>query len=124
MTSAHWASLSTKIAVEAPRLSASMPTAPLPASWTFLLAMPSLPKGAHGRKELDVFGTFCPVPKEEVAELCREILVRMIPAVLEEDLDSFGAAVNRVQELGFKKVEVGLQHPLVPRKLLPRSSLS
>ncbi len=85
----------------------------LPASWTFLLAMPSLPKGAHGRKELDVFGTFCPVPKEEVAELCREILVRMIPAVLEEDLDSFGAAVNRVQELGFKKVEVGLQHPLV-----------
>jgi len=85
----------------------------LPESWTFLLAMPEIPKGAHGRKELDVFGTFCPVPKEEVAELCREIMVRMIPAVLEEDLDGFGTAVNRVQELGFKKVEVGLQHPLV-----------
>lgn len=85
----------------------------IPESWKFLLAMPSLPKGAHGRKELDVFGTFCPVPRDEVAELCREILVGMIPAVLEEDLDGFGTAVNRVQELGFKKVEVGLQHPLV-----------
>jgi len=85
----------------------------LPASWTFLLAMPTIPKGAHGREELDVFGTFCPVPKDEVADLCREILVRMIPAVLEEDLDGFGNAVNRIQELGFKKVEVGLQHPLV-----------
>jgi beta-ribofuranosylaminobenzene 5'-phosphate synthase len=85
----------------------------LPESWTFLLAMPEIPKGAHGRREMDVFGTFCPVPRNEVAELCREIMVRMIPAVLEEDLESFGTAVNRVQELGFKKVEVGLQHPLV-----------
>jgi beta-ribofuranosylaminobenzene 5'-phosphate synthase len=85
----------------------------LPESWKFLLAMPSLPKGAHGKRELDVFGAFCPVPKDEVAELCREIMVRMIPAVLEEDLESFGIAVNRVQELGFKKVEVGLQHPLI-----------
>jgi beta-ribofuranosylaminobenzene 5'-phosphate synthase len=87
----------------------------LPKSWTFLLAMPDIPKGAHGRKELDVFGAFCPVPRNEVAELCREILVRMIPAVLEGDLDNFGNAVNRVQELGFKKVEVGLQHPMIGR---------
>jgi beta-ribofuranosylaminobenzene 5'-phosphate synthase len=30
-------------------------------------------------------------------------------------LDEFGSAVNRVQELGFKKIEVMLQHPLVRR---------
>jgi beta-ribofuranosylaminobenzene 5'-phosphate synthase len=77
--------------------------------------MPNVHKGAHGRKELDVFGAFCPVPKDEVAELCREILVRMIPAVLEGDLESFGSAVNRIQGLGFKKVEVGLQHPMIKR---------
>ncbi len=87
--------------------------ADIPSSWKFLLAMPNIPKGSNGRKELDVFGAFCPVPRGEVAELCREILVRMIPAVLEEDLDSFGNAVNRIQVLGFKKVEVGLQHPLI-----------
>lgn len=89
--------------------------ASLPKFWTFLLAMPDIPKGAHGRHEADVFGAFCPVPRGEVAELCREILVRMIPAVLEGDLDGFGNAVNRVQDLGFKRVEVGLQHPLIGR---------
>ncbi|HPE62777.1 MAG TPA: beta-ribofuranosylaminobenzene 5'-phosphate synthase [Methanothrix sp.] len=85
----------------------------IPRDWSFVLAMPNLPKGAHGRKEVDVFGTFCPVPKGEVAELCRLIMVGMMPSVMAGDLDSFGNAVNRVQELGFKKVEVGLQHPLV-----------
>jgi beta-ribofuranosylaminobenzene 5'-phosphate synthase len=39
----------------------------------------------------------------------------MVPSVVEGDLDEFGAAVNRVQELGFKKIEVMLQHPLVHR---------
>ncbi|HPJ30459.1 MAG TPA: beta-ribofuranosylaminobenzene 5'-phosphate synthase [Methanothrix sp.] len=87
--------------------------AEIPREWRFVLAMPNLPKGAHGRKEVDVFGTFCPVPKVEVAELCRLIMVGMMPSVMEGDLESFGKALNRVQELGFKKVEVGLQHPLV-----------
>jgi beta-ribofuranosylaminobenzene 5'-phosphate synthase len=40
-------------------------------------------------------------------------MVRMVPSVVEANLDEFGSAVNRVQELGFKKVEVMLQHPLV-----------
>jgi beta-ribofuranosylaminobenzene 5'-phosphate synthase len=39
----------------------------------------------------------------------------MVPSLLERDLDEFGKAVNRTQELGFKKVEVMLQHPLVRR---------
>jgi len=50
-----------------------------------------------------------------VHELCYQILVRMVPSLVEEDLDEFGAAVNRVQEIGFKKVEVMLQHPVVRR---------
>lgn len=89
--------------------------ADLPRSWTFLLAIPNITKGYHAREEVDVFEGFCPVPKGDVAELCREILVRMIPAVLEEDLDGFGAAINRIQDLGFKKVEVELQNPMIKR---------
>ncbi len=85
----------------------------VPDDWIFLLATPKVPKGAFGQRELDVFGTYCPVPKGEVAELCREIIVRMMPSVLEGQIESFGDAVNRVQELGFKRVEVELAHPLV-----------
>jgi len=39
----------------------------------------------------------------------------MLPSLVEGSLDDFGAAVNRVQEIGFKKVEVMLQHPVVHR---------
>ena len=44
--------------------------------------------------------------------------MRMVPALIEHDLDLFGSAVNRTQQLGFKKVEVALQHPIVPALLL------
>ncbi len=86
-----------------------------PESWKIILAMPDLPKGAHGKAELDIFKEYCPVPVADVHELCYQILVRMVPSLVEEDLDEFGSAVNRVQELGFKKVEVMLQHPLVQK---------
>lgn len=89
--------------------------AEVPRDWRFILAVPNIPKGAHGTHEADVFETFCPVPREEVSELCREILVRMVPSVLTGEIEGFGKAINRIQELGFKRVEVELQHPLVRR---------
>lgn len=88
-----------------------------PEDWKIMLAIPNLPKGAHGQKEIDIFRDFCPVPLTDIHELCYQILVRMAPALMEKDLDEFGKAVNRVQELGFKKVEVMLQHPMV-RKVM------
>jgi len=84
-----------------------------PESWKVLLAIPDLPKGAHGGRELDIFGEYCPVPLRDVQELCHQIMMRMMPSIIEEDLDNFGKAVNRVQELGFKNVEVKLQHPMI-----------
>ncbi|MDM7933774.1 MAG: beta-ribofuranosylaminobenzene 5'-phosphate synthase, partial [Methanothrix sp.] len=84
-----------------------------PSDWRILLAIPNIPQGAHGGRELDIFREYCPLPLNDVHELCYQILVRMIPSVVEEDLDEFGAAVNRIQEIGFKRVEVMLQHPIV-----------
>ncbi len=86
-----------------------------PPDWKILLAVPNIQKGAHGQREMDIFREYCPVPLADVHELCYQILVRMVPSLVEEDLDEFGSAVNRVQELGFKRVEVMLQHPLVHR---------
>jgi beta-ribofuranosylaminobenzene 5'-phosphate synthase len=80
-----------------------------PKDWKIMLAMPDLPSGASGLKESDIFRTRCPVPVEEVRKLCHEILMRMLPGLVEKDLDLFGSSVNAVQELGFKKVELSLQ---------------
>jgi beta-ribofuranosylaminobenzene 5'-phosphate synthase len=85
-----------------------------PPDWRILLAMPNLPAGASGTKETDIFKTHCPVPLEEVRELCHEILMRMLPGLIEKDLELFGSSVNAIQGLGFKKVELALQHKEIP----------
>jgi beta-ribofuranosylaminobenzene 5'-phosphate synthase len=89
-----------------------------PSDWKILLAIPDIPKGAHGQREVDIFREYCPVPLADVHELCYQIMVRMVPSLVEGDLDEFGGAVNRVQELGFKKVEVMLQHPVVHKLMV------
>ena len=86
-----------------------------PRDWKIILALPEVNAGAHGKKEVDIFRDYCPLPVAEVHELCYQILVRMVPSLVEENLDDFAAAVNRVQEIGFKKIEVMLQHPVVHR---------
>lgn len=88
-----------------------------PTSWKIVLAIPNIEKGAHGQREVDVFRDFCPVPLQDVQELCYQVMVRMIPSLIEEDMDCFGQAVNRIQQIGFKKVEVGLQHPLIKQMM-------
>jgi len=80
-----------------------------PPDWRIVLATPRIPAGASGGEEVDIFRTACPVPLEEVRETCHEVLMRMLPGVVDRDLDLFGRAVNRIQELGFKKVELSLQ---------------
>jgi beta-ribofuranosylaminobenzene 5'-phosphate synthase len=39
--------------------------------------------------------------------------MRMFPALVERDLDAFGTAINHLQDLGFKRVELSLQPPAV-----------
>ena len=76
-----------------------------PQAWKIILALPEVAAGAHGSREADIFRQYCPLPEAEVHELCYQILVRLMPAVVEESLDDFGAAVNRLQDIGFKRVE-------------------
>ncbi|AAB89167.1 MULTISPECIES: beta-ribofuranosylaminobenzene 5'-phosphate synthase [Archaeoglobus] len=73
--------------------------------WNVVLAIPDL-KGFFGEREVNLFQKSCPVPLEDVREICHLILMKMLPAVVEADLDEFGKALKRIQELGFKKAEV------------------
>jgi beta-ribofuranosylaminobenzene 5'-phosphate synthase len=68
-----------------------------PPDWRILLAIPHLPPGASGSTEKDIFTAHCPVPLDEVRALCHEILMRMLPGIVERDLDLFGSSVNAIQ---------------------------
>lgn len=76
--------------------------------WDIVLAIPPT-KGAHDLYEKDVFANVCPIPLKEVEKLSHIILMQMLPALAEEDLETFGKAVNSIQEIGFKRREVELQ---------------
>jgi beta-ribofuranosylaminobenzene 5'-phosphate synthase len=84
-----------------------------PTDWRILLAIPAVPAGASGGREVDIFRNNCPVPLDEVRQLSHEVLMRMLPGIAGRDLALFGSSINAVQKLGFKKVELAHQSPLV-----------
>lgn len=84
-----------------------------PEAWRIILCLPDLPPGANGDAERGIFQKHCPVPLPDVQKLSHRILMQMIPALLEEDLDQFGSAVNALREGGFKKEELALQPPVL-----------
>lgn len=89
-----------------------------PKDWKILLAIPDLPPGASGSHEMDVFRTCCPVPLDDVRALTHEVMMRMLPGLVEHDIDLFGSSINTIQGLGFKKVELSFQ-PSAVTGLLP-----
>jgi beta-ribofuranosylaminobenzene 5'-phosphate synthase len=85
--------------------------------WKLALIIPREGVCFSGAREINVFKKYCPIPLTEVQKLSHVILMKLLPALVEEDIDAFGKAVNMVQRVGFKRIEVELQHPRV-RKLL------
>jgi beta-ribofuranosylaminobenzene 5'-phosphate synthase len=73
------------------------------------------PKGAeiHGEKEVDIFQRYCPLPIGEVRKLSHLILMKTLPALVEEDIAAFGGSINDIQGIGFKRIEVELQNTKV-----------
>lgn len=84
-----------------------------PDDWNIVLAIPKADHSVTGEKEVDLFQNYCPVPIRDVEQLSHLIFMNLLPFLLEKDIKSFGSVINRIQNLGFKKVEVGLQPPKV-----------
>jgi beta-ribofuranosylaminobenzene 5'-phosphate synthase len=80
-----------------------------PEDWEILIAIHNADSSVTGKKEVDIFQKYCPVPKRDVEELSHLIFMNLIPFLLEKDIESFGHYVDLIQTKGFKKVEVDLQ---------------
>jgi beta-ribofuranosylaminobenzene 5'-phosphate synthase len=86
-----------------------------PEDWIFILATPKIEKGMFGQKETDIFRTLCPIPADEVAAISRIILMKLLPSVLEKDIQIFGSGLTDLQNLGFAKAAKDLMHPVTAR---------
>ena len=68
-----------------------------PDNWRFIIIVPNRIKGLSGKKEIDLFKQHCPIPKEDVEKLCRLILMKILPAIVEGNIKIFGEGLTDIQ---------------------------
>lgn len=81
-----------------------------PENWYILVVILNVPPGASNKEEVNIFQKHCPIPLEEVQQVSHHILMQLLPGIIENDLSTFGQAVNAIRKIGFKKIEIDLQH--------------
>lgn len=70
---------------------------PVPASWRYVLAIPDGTPGLSGDAEARAFASLPEPPVEEVREVAHLVLMQLVPALVDDDLEGFGAALERLQ---------------------------
>jgi beta-RFAP synthase len=70
---------------------------PFPPTWSVLVVQPPGQRGLHGPKESSAFANLRPIAQSVTDSMCRLVLLEILPAVIEGDLDAFGAALAEMQ---------------------------
>ena len=68
-----------------------------PEPWRVLVVLDPSRQGMHGREEAAAFAALPAFPADDAAHLCRLVLMQVLPALAEGDLDTFGAAITELQ---------------------------
>jgi beta-RFAP synthase len=72
---------------------------PFPPEWRFIVAVPNQQKGLSNSQENHAFDKLTVMPSLDVAQICRLIMLKLLPAIAEQDIKSFGDALTRIQVL-------------------------
>jgi len=70
-----------------------------PEAWRLLLIFDRRGPGIHGAQELAAFKALPPFPAQHAADLCRLVLMQVLPALAEGDCRRFGQGIGRLQEV-------------------------
>ena len=85
----------------------------IPENWRFVLVIPDVRAGANGKEEIKIFKKHTPIPRDEVNEVSHQIIMKVLPGILKNDLRCFGEGLKRIQGIGFKAIEISLQNQVV-----------
>jgi beta-ribofuranosylaminobenzene 5'-phosphate synthase len=92
-----------------------------PKDWTFVLAIPSAARGLFGEKEESAFKKVIPASPDIAREVCRLLQMKMLPALMEKDIATFGKALMEVDKtvgLYFEGVQDGIYSDAGTQKLV------
>ena len=71
----------------------------VPRSWRCVVAIPPGSPGLSGEAEATAFEQLPPPPEREVERVSHLVLMQLLPALVQEDIGSFGAALSEVQRI-------------------------
>jgi beta-RFAP synthase len=86
---------------------------PMPEDWRAVLVLPAAAPGLSGGAEEEAFRRLVPAP-ERSAVIAQLVLTALLPALVERELEEFGAALTRIQALvgdSFADAQGGRFHP-------------
>jgi beta-RFAP synthase len=71
----------------------------VPRSWRCVVAIPPGSPGLSGEAEATAFEQLAPPPEREVERVSHLVLMQLLPALVQGDIGSFGAALSEVQRI-------------------------
>jgi beta-ribofuranosylaminobenzene 5'-phosphate synthase len=72
---------------------------PLPEHWRIVLILDPAATGVHGDRETRAFEALPPMSRETAAHLSHLVLMQAVPALMEDDIATFGRAITEIQAL-------------------------
>ena len=72
---------------------------PLPPTWRCVVAVPDGIPGISGVEEADAFARLPKPPESDVDRVAHLVLMALLPAVADADLEAFGDALSEIQEI-------------------------
>ena len=71
----------------------------LPASWRCVVAVPDTTSGISGAAEADALARLPPVEDRDVERVAHLVLMGLLPAAVEGDINAFGSALSAIQTI-------------------------
>jgi beta-ribofuranosylaminobenzene 5'-phosphate synthase len=73
--------------------------APFPEAWRVILVIDPAKRGVSGAAEVDAFAALPQFPAAHAGEICRHVLMQVLPGLAEHDIGSFGAGISGIQAI-------------------------
>jgi len=70
-----------------------------PEDWFFVVAIPSVKKGLSGQEEATAFKHLQPMHREKAALISHLIVMGLLPALKEKDIETFGKSLTEIQNI-------------------------
>ncbi len=72
---------------------------PLPAAWRVLVVQDNAFEGLSGADERQAIASLSPLPRERAADICHQVLMRVLPGAAGAEFAPFAAGITRIQQV-------------------------